>query len=178
MKCIVAVDKNWAIGKDNGLLVHLPGDLKFFKENTMGKVVIMGRKTLESLPGGKPLPSRTTIVITKDENYMSDFTGTDTTKLLVATNFDELMSHILTMEFMYGIDIAEDIFVAGGESIYKMLFPYCQEFIVTKIQEAFPADKHFPNLDKLLEDGSLKVKWQSDVHEENGIKYSFNIYTR
>lgn len=178
MKCIVAVDKNWAIGKDNGLLVHLPGDLKFFKEQTTGKVIIMGRKTLESLPGGKPLPNRTTIVITSSASYLNDYENTETTKVLIATNFDELMTHILSLECLEGINIEEDVIVAGGESIYKMMFPYCEEFIVTKIEKEFEANKYFPDLDKLIEGGSLKVKWQSDIKEDNGIKYNFNIYVR
>ena len=69
MKLIAAADKNWSIGKDGGLLCHMPGDLKFFKEKTLGKTVVMGRKTLDSLPGGKPLPGRTNVVLTRDENF-------------------------------------------------------------------------------------------------------------
>ena len=69
MNCIVAVDENWAIGKDNKLLVSIPMDMKFFREMTMNKVVVMGRKTLESLPGGQPLHGRTNVVLTKNENY-------------------------------------------------------------------------------------------------------------
>ena len=69
MNIIVAVDKNWAIGKDNKLLVSIPSDMKFFRETTTGKVVVMGRKTLESFPGGQPLKKRTNIVLTSDRNY-------------------------------------------------------------------------------------------------------------
>ena len=69
MKAIVAVDRNWGIGRDGGLLVHLPGDLKYFKEKTLGKTVVMGRETLESLPGGKPLPGRDNIVLTLNSFY-------------------------------------------------------------------------------------------------------------
>lgn len=71
MKLIAAIDKNWNIGKDGELLVHIPEDMKFFREKTMGKVVVMGRKTLESFPGGKPLKGRTNIVLTRDRNYMA-----------------------------------------------------------------------------------------------------------
>ena len=69
MNLIVAVDRNWAIGKDNKLLVSIPDDMKFFRETTTGKVVVMGRKTLESFPNSKPLPNRVNIVITRDMNY-------------------------------------------------------------------------------------------------------------
>ena len=69
MKAIVAIDEKWGIGKDGDLLVHIPGDLKYFKNMTMGKTLIVGRKTLESFPGGKPLPGRKTIVLTENQNY-------------------------------------------------------------------------------------------------------------
>ena len=72
MNLIVAVDENWAIGYNNELLVSIPDDMKFFRETTTGKVVIMGRKTLESFPGGRPLKNRVNIVITKKEDYEVD----------------------------------------------------------------------------------------------------------
>ena len=72
MNCIVVADMNWAIGKDNGLLAHLPGDLKYYKEKTLGKVIVIGRKTLESFPGGKPLPGRTNLVLTGNPDYKNE----------------------------------------------------------------------------------------------------------
>ena len=176
MKTIVAVDKNWGIGKDNGLLVHLPGDLKYFKEKTLGKVLIMGRKTLESLPGGKALPGRTTVVLTSDENYEAQ--AGEGGRVLIANNFDHLMTILLTLEFSEGVDLDEDVLVAGGENIYNMFLPYCTEFLVTKIDAAFEADKHFENLDALVDAGIFKVTWESEPQEEKGITYKFTKYER
>lgn len=176
MKAIVAADRNWGIGKDGALLAHLPGDLKYFKENTLGKVLIMGRKTLESLPGGKALPGRTTIVMSGDENYEPK--AAEGARTLVCTSFDELMATLLSMEFAEGIDLEEDIMVAGGESIYKQFMPYCSEFLVTKIDAEFPADKHFEDLDALAAGGMMKVTYESEVQEDNGIKYRFLRYSR
>lgn len=176
MKAIVAVDKNWGIGKDNGLLVHLPGDLKYFKEQTLGKVLIMGRKTLESLPGGKALPGRTTVVMSSDENYEAE--AKEGGRVLVANSFDHLMTILLTLEFSEGIDLDEDVIVAGGENIYNIFLPYCSEFLVTKIDAAFEADKHFENLDKLLESGVVKLTWESEPVVENEISYKFTRYER
>lgn len=176
MKLIVAADKNWGIGKGNSLLVHLPGDLKYFKENTLGKVLIMGRKTLESLPGGKALPGRTTVVLTTDENYQAE--AKEGGKVLIANNFDHLMTILLSLEFSEGINLDEDVIVAGGENIYGMFIPYCTEFLVTKIDAEFEADKHFENLDKLVSDGYMKITWESDVMEDNGVQYRFVKYER
>lgn len=176
MKAIVAADKNWGIGKDGALLAHLPGDLKYFKENTLGKVLIMGRKTLESLPGGKALPGRTTIVMSGDENYEPK--AAEGARTLVCTSFDELMATLLSMEFAEGIDLEEDIMVTGGESIYKQFLPYCSEILVTKIDAEFPADKHFEDLDALAAGDMLKIIYESEVHEDNGIKYRFLRYSR
>ncbi|MBQ2748094.1 MAG: dihydrofolate reductase [Firmicutes bacterium] len=176
MKTIVAVDKNWGIGKDNALLVHLPGDLKYFKEQTLGKVLIMGRKTLESLPGGKALPGRTTVVMTSDENYEAE--AKEGGRVLIANNFDHLMTILLTLEFSEGIDLDEDVMVAGGENIYNIFLPYCTEFLVTKIDGEYEADKHFENLDELVSAGVMKLAWESETQTENGISYKFTKYTR
>ena len=176
MKAIVAVDRNWGIGKGNELLVRLPGDLRYFKKNTIGKVLIMGRKTLESLPGGRALPGRTTIVMTSDEDYKAEAAGDG--KVLIANSFDHLMTELLTLEFSEGIDIDKDVIVAGGESIYNMFVPYCSEFLVTKIDKEFEADKHFENIDRLAEDGYMKLTWESEPMEENGISYRFTKYER
>ena len=176
MKAIAAVDKNWGIGKDGKLLAHLPGDLKYFRENTLGKVLIMGRKTLESLPGGKALPGRTTIVLSGDENYEPK--AVEGARTLLATSFDELMAMLLSMEFAEGIDLEEDVMVCGGESVYKQFFPYCNEILITKIDEKFSADKYFENLDELAISGMLKITYESEVQEDNGIKYKFVKYSR
>ena len=133
-------------------------------------------KTLESLPGGKALPGRTTIVLSGDENYEPK--AAEGARTLLATSFDELMAMLLSMEFAEGIDLEEDVMVCGGESVYKQFFPYCNEILITKIDEKFSADKYFENLDELAISGMLKITYESEVQEDNGIKYKFVKYSR
>lgn len=176
MKAIVVVDKNWGIGRDGGLLVHLPGDLRYFKQNTLGKVLIMGRKTLESLPGGKALPGRTTIVLSGDEHYEPK--QAEGARTFLCTSFDELMATLLSLEFSENLDLEKDVIVAGGESVYRQFLPYCSEFFVTKIDAAFAADKHFEDLDRLAAGGLMKLTYESETQEENGYTYRFLKYSR
>ncbi len=189
MKAIVATEKNWGIGKDGALLMHLPGDLRFFKEQTLGKVLIMGRKTLESLPGARPLPGRTTIVLTSNKAYTPKHLGADGKplnpdkecgKLVIVNNMEELMTQLMMLEYTTGIDAEEDVYVAGGQSIYEMFMPYTAEFIVTRIDKEIGADVYFPNLDKYVADGQLKLTWESEVQtdEKTGTKYRFVRYER
>jgi dihydrofolate reductase len=133
MKSIVAVDQNWAIGREGKLLAHLPGDLKYFREKTLNKVVVMGRATLESLPNGKPLPDRVNIVLSTNPDFMAD--------CIVCRSLEELFQILKKYD-------KDDIFVIGGEKVYKQLLPYCDSVFVTKIHASFPADKYFVNLDK------------------------------
>lgn len=161
MNLIVAVDKNWAIGYQNQLLVSIPSDMKFFREKTMGKVVVMGRKTLESFPNGMPLKNRVNIVLTKNETYqVKDARMVHTVEQLM----EELKQYS-----------SEDVFVIGGESIYRLLLPYCDTAYVTKIDHTFQADTYFPNLDQ--EDG-----WQMvETSEENtcfDLEYYFTKYEK
>ena len=111
MNLIVAVDSNWAIGKENKLLVSIPQDMKFFRETTKGKVVAMGRKTLESFPGGQPLKNRVNVVLTTDKNYKVKDT-------VIVHTIEEMLDELKKYD-------SEDIFVIGGESIYRQLLPYC-----------------------------------------------------
>lgn len=158
MKLIVAADKNWAIGKDNDLLCHLPGDLKYFKERTTGKTVVMGRKTLKSLPGGKPLPKRTNIVLTRDESFEKE-------GCIIVNSIEELLEK-------YG---QEDLMVMGGAEIYTKLLPYCDTCYITEIDKEFEADKYIPNVSK---DPAFERVWESEEHTENGISYRFVEYKR
>lgn len=137
MNLIVAVDKNWAIGLHNKLLVSIPADMKFFRETTMGKVVVMGRKTLESFPGGQPLKRRTNIVLTSDKNYKVK-------DAVVVNSVEALLEELRQYN-------DEDIYVIGGESIYRQLLPYCKVAHITKIDHAYEADTYFPNLDEMPE---------------------------
>lgn len=161
MKAIVAVDQNWGIGKSGQLLMHLPGDLKYFKEKTMGKTIIVGRKTLESFPGGRPLPGRKNIVLSENQEY-------DPQNCLVCNDLDSIFAQIANID-------GEDIFVVGGACIYEMFLPYCDEIFITRIQESFEADKHFPNLD-LMDD--FEKTWMSQPIEEKGVQYHFEKYSR
>jgi len=137
MNLIVAVDKNWAIGCNNKLLTSIPADMKFFRETTTGKVVVMGRKTLESFPGKQPLKNRTNIVLTSDRNYkVKDGIVVHTIEAL----------HELLKEYA-----SEDIFIIGGESIYNQMLPHCKTAYVTKIDYTYAADTYFPNLDEMKE---------------------------
>ena len=144
MKAILAADKNWGIGYNNKLLVSIPSDMKFFRQTTTGKVVVMGRKTLESFPNGLPLKNRTNIVLTGNSEYKVK-------DAVIVHSKEELMKELEKYD-------TEDIYVIGGESVYRMMLPYCDMVYVTKIDRAFQADTFFPNLDQreewdLAEDG-------------------------
>lgn len=134
MNVIAAVDKNWAIGRENKLLVSIPADMKFFRETTTGKVVVMGRKTLESFPNGLPLKNRTNIVLTTNPSY-------DAKGAVVVHSREELLAKLQEYD-------SEDIYVIGGESIYRMLLDLCDTAYITKIDYAYEADAHFPDLDQ------------------------------
>ena len=161
MNIIVAADKNWAIGKNNKLLVSIPQDMKFFRETTTGKVVVMGRKTLESFPGGQPLKKRVNIVLTSDKNYHVN--GAD-----IVHSIDALLEELKKYP-------AEDIYVIGGESIYRQLLPYCDKAYVTKIEHAYDADTFFLNLD---EDPQWRMTKTSDEQTYFDLEYEFTIYER
>ena len=161
MNLIVAVDKNWAIGKDNKLLVSIPQDMKFFRETTMGKVVVMGRKTLESFPGGQPLKKRTNIVLTRDKNYKVK-------DAIVVHGVEELLEELKNYD-------EKEIYVIGGESIYRALLPYCKVAHVTKIDHAYEADTYFPNLDE-MED--WEVTGVSEEQTYFDLEYEFVRYEK
>ena len=137
MKAILAADKHWGIGYNNRLLVSIPSDMKFFRQTTTGKVVVMGRKTLESFPNGMPLKNRTNIVLTGNSEYKVK-------DAVIVHSKEELMKELEKYD-------TEDIYVIGGESVYRMMLPYCDTVYVTKIDRAFQADTFFPNLDQMEE---------------------------
>ena len=161
MNLIVAVDNNWAIGFQNSLLVRIPEDQKWFRETTTGKAVIMGRKTLESFPNKAPLKNRTNIVITKDVNYKVE---------------GAIVVHSVEEAIEAAKDFAdEDIFVIGGESIYRQMLQYCDVAHITKIDYAYQADAYFPNLDK--EDGWV-ITETSDERTYFDLIYEFVKYEK
>ena len=134
MNLIAAVDKNWAIGLKNRLLVSIPEDMKFFRTETTGKVVVMGRKTLETFPNGLPLKNRTNIVLTAKPDY-------DAKGALVFHNVEAVLEELKKYP-------AEDIYIIGGAAIYEQFLPYCSVAHITKIDYAYEADTYFPNLDE------------------------------
>lgn len=130
MNLIVAVDRNWAIGKDGDQLVYIPEDLKRFKALTMGHPVILGRKTLATFPGGRPLKGRPNLILSRSPDFHPE--GAQ-----VYTNAADLLAAA-----------TEDSFVIGGASVYNLLVDACDTAYVTKIDAEFPADVWFPNLDE------------------------------
>ena len=161
MNIIVAADKNWGIGKDNKLLVSIPADMKFFRETTTGNVVVMGRKTLESFPGGLPLKRRTNIVLTKDVNYQVK-------DAVLVHSVEELLEELKKYD-------SENVYVIGGDSVYRQLLPYCDIAHVTKIDYAYEADSYFPNLD---EDPQWEVTASSEEQTYFDLEYTFVKYKR
>ena len=137
MKAILSADKNWGIGYNNKLLVSIPSDMQFFRRMTTGKVVIMGRKTLESFPNGLPLKNRTNIVLTGNKGYQVK-------DAVIVHTYDELKEELKKYN-------ADDVYVIGGGSVYRMLLPQCDTVLVTKIDRAFQADTFFPGLDAMDE---------------------------
>ena len=161
MNLIVAVDKNWAIGNKNKLLIQIPSDMKNFRMLTTGNVIIMGRKTLESFPQSQPLGNRVNIVLTRSENYKVN-------GATVVHSLDALWEELKKYP-------DKEIYVIGGESIYRQLLPFCDKAIVTKIDEAYEADTYFPNLDQ---DPQWQITADSDEQTYFDIAYQFLKYER
>ncbi|MDC7280660.1 dihydrofolate reductase [Butyrivibrio fibrisolvens] len=157
MNLIVAVDRNWAIGKDNKLLVSIPDDMKFFRETTTGKVVVMGRKTLESFPNGKPLKNRVNIVLTRDPDYQVK-------DAVIVHSKDELDKELAKYD-------SDDVYVIGGESIYRMLLDDCNRAFVTYVDYTYDADTFFPNLEE-------KTEWKLAEESEEQTYYDIEFYFR
>ncbi|MCD7981666.1 MAG: dihydrofolate reductase [Clostridiales bacterium] len=161
MNLIAAVDRNWAIGLKNRLLVQIPADMKFFRETTTGKVVVMGRKTLESFPNQRPLPNRVNLVLTRDPSYAVK-------GAVVVHTMDEL--HEELEKYPSG-----DIYVIGGESIYRQLIDECDVAHITKINYAYEADAYFPNLDERPE---WRITADSEEQTYFDLEYFFYKYEK
>lgn len=159
MNLIVAADKNWTIGCKGKLLVSIPGDMKYFREHTMGKVVVMGRKTLESFPNGLPLKDRTNIVITSNTEYSVKDT-------IMVHDLDSLFEELKKYN-------SEDIYIIGGETIYRQLLAYCKIAYVTKIDYSYQGDTYFPNLDK---EANWKMVEESEEQTYFDLEYYFTKY--
>lgn len=161
MNLIAAVDKNWAIGNKNRLLVSIPADMKFFRETTSGNVVVMGRKTLESFPGGRPLKNRVNIVLTSDRGYQVK-------DAVVVHTPEELQEELKKYD-------SDSIYVIGGESIYRQLLDQCDVAHITKINYAYQADAYFPNLD---ENPEWEITAESDEQTYFDLEYYFYKYEK
>ena len=161
MNLIVNVDKNWGIGKDNKLLVRIPADMKFFRESTTGKVVVMGRKTMESFPNGLPLKNRTNIVLTSNPSYQVK-------GALCLHSKEEVLEELKKYD-------SEDIYIIGGESIYRMFLDLCHVAHVTKVDYAYEADTYFPNLDQRPE---WKITARSEEQTYFDIEFHWIKYER
>ncbi len=157
MKAIVAVDENWGIGRNNDLLFSIPEDMKFFRQTTLNKTVVMGRKTLESFPGGNPLKNRNNIVLSR--NLEKD-------GVVVVKDLSELKAELEKYS-------SQDVFVIGGASVYELLLPYCESALVTKVYANGNATAFFPNLDEI--DGWVMIN-QNQTIETNGYKIKFTKY--
>ena len=160
MKLIVAADRNWAIGKNNKLMWSIPADMKFFRETTQGNVVIMGRKTLESFPQGQPLKNRVNIVITRNPSYKVK---------------DAVVVHSVEEAIEESRKYDGDVFVIGGESIYRAMLPYCDTALVTRIDYAYEADTWFPNL---AEDEEWELTDEGEEQTCFDLEYAFTRYER
>lgn len=158
MKIILAVDKNWGIGKDGKMLFHIKKDLAHFKSYTLGNICIMGRKTYESMGGA--LPDRENIVLTRNKNYKSK-------DAKVFTNYKEVLSYVKERR--------EEVFVIGGEKIVEIFLEYCDEAIITKIYDRKEADTFLHNFDQ---DDDWSLSEESDIMEENRVSFRYVTYRR
>lgn len=157
MQAIVAVSQSWGIGKGGDLLFRLPSDLRRFKAMTTGHTVIMGRKTLDSLPGGKGLPHRRNLVLSRQSDFAPD-------RAEVIHSVEDILK---TAE--------DDAFVIGGQQVYEQLLPYCARVYVTKVLADPEADAFFPDLDKLPE---WRVASTGEMLTENGLSFQYVEYIR
>lgn len=159
IKAIVAVDKKWGIGKNNGLLFSIPEDMKFFREKTMGKVVCMGYNTLLSFPSGKPLKNRTNIVLCPENTPKVE-------GCIMVHSLDELFAQLNAYR-------EEEIFVIGGAMFYRTMLDYCEEVYVTKVDADGEATVFYENLD---EKDNWQLIYSSEERESNGYKIRFTTY--
>lgn len=161
MNLIAAVDENWAIGNRGDLLIRIPADHKNFRQETTGKVVVLGRKTLETFPQGLPLKNRTNIILSANPEYKVK-------DAIVVHSVEELLSELEKYD-------TQDVYIVGGESIYRQLLPYCDVAHITKIDHAYDADAYFPNLDEMPQ---WQITADSDEQTYFDITYHFLKYER
>ncbi|MGN1306986.1 MAG: dihydrofolate reductase [Faecousia sp.] len=159
MDAVVNVTEDWGIGLENRLLVSISADLRRFRKLTEGKTVVMGRKTLESLPHARPLPRRRNLILSRDPNYRAE-------------GAEVFSSVSALLDAVKGIP-QDEVCLIGGASLYEALLPYCRRAFVTKTLCRLPADCFFPNLDELP---NWKITSESAVLEENGVRFRYVDY--
>ena len=162
MKLIVCVDSEWGIGYKNQLLVRITSDQKFFRTTTTGNVVVMGRKTLDSFPGQKPLKDRVNIVLTSAKN--PEVRDSE----IYVNSIEECLEEVKKYP-------DKEVFIIGGSSVYEQFLPYCDTAYVTRVDRAFSKDAYFPNLDKDPE-WELAEEGEEQTYFDN--TFSFNTYKR
>ncbi len=160
MNLIVAADNGWGIGKDGNLLYSIPEDMKFFRRMTAEKCVIMGRATLESLPGGKPLPKRRNIILSKT---LASVSGAE-----VYATIEEVVRAVEN-------ELPENVFVIGGESVYRDMLPFCDTAYITRVDAESNADRFMVNLDEHPE---WEIAERSEALNHDGLGYAFVTYKR
>ncbi len=161
MNIVVTVDENWAVGRQDKLLVQIPADQRNFQRLTMGGTVVMGRKTLQAMPQGQPLYGRNNIILSENRDFK--VRGTQ-----VLHSLEELYDKIKNIS-------DEDIYVCGGESLYRQLLKQCDTAYVTMVEKAYDADRYFENLDRNEEWELLE---ESDEQTYFDITYYFRKYGR
>jgi len=158
MELIVAVYEDWGIGKDGTQPIALSADRRFFRETTRGAMVIVGRKTAADFPGGRPLPGRENVLLSRSVDKVDGFT--------VCKSPEDAVSHAKN---------AQRAMVIGGGSIYRQMLPYCDVAYVTKVHCQVTSDTWFPNLDQ---DPQWKMEGVLHRGEEDGISYEMCLYKR
>ena len=161
MNLIAAVDNNWAIGHKGRLLVTIPADHKRFREMTTGKVVVLGRKTMDTFPGKQPLKNRTNIVLSQNPDYRIK-------GALTANSIETLLDMVRDYP-------DEDVFIIGGESVYSAMIGYCDTAYITKINYNYVADAYFPNLSELPE---WELVSESEEMTCFDIEYTFQTWKK
>jgi dihydrofolate reductase len=161
LRAILCADKNWGIGKNNKLLVSIPADMRFFRDTTSNHVVVMGRKTLESFPGGKPLKNRTNIVLSSNRNYKVP-------DALVVHSEQELLEELKKYD-------TNEIYVIGGAAVYELMLPYCDTVYVTRVEMEYDADTRFPDMDQMPE---WEITEESEEQTYFDVEYRFCTYRR
>ena len=160
LKILVAFDENRVIGKNNALIWHLPADLKRFKALTTGHVIIMGRKTFESI--GRPLPNRTTVVISRQQDLKIE-------GVILAHSVEEAILKAKSIS-------RDDIFIVGGAEIYQLSLPLADQILVTQLHDIFEGDAFFPEISPAIWEVTEQERGVTD--EQNAYQFSYITYSR